>query len=325
MKKVFLIIFSILIIGCQDNKRIPILDDGYITGAEGAQIYYQVMGSGQDSIVVIHGGPGAGMHSVLPSVRPLAQHYVLIFYDQRGGGKSELPADTTKLQPSYFVEDLEAVRQHFGLEKMNVLTHSFGSVLVAQYAQNYPEHLKRLVFHGATGPDLQQELTLRKLKASRAPPSPDTTLSNRASELLQKLLKGTASNPVETCQEYENINKKLAMARGDTITYKGTTCNAPPEAVHYYYRYTAQLAPRYYNGWDFTTKLDQLRAPLLVVYGKEDSSMIPAQRSWASSIPNGRLLLIPSAGKAAFSDNPGFVFPAIDMFFSGKWPQNVTP
>ncbi|WP_290873844.1 alpha/beta fold hydrolase [Gracilimonas sp.] len=326
MKNKSLIIFSILsllVITCNDKEPIPLLDKGYLTGAEGANIYYQVMGSGQDSIVVIHGGPGAGMHSVLPFVQPLAHNYVLIFYDQRGGGRSELPADTTKLKPQYFVEDLEAVRQHFGLEKMNVVTHSFGSVLVAEYAKKYPNHLKRIVFHGATGPDLQQELKLRSLKTAQAPPSPDTALSNRANLLLQKLLSGTASDPVETCREYEEINKKLARAKGDTITYEGTTCKAPPKAVHYYYRFTAQLAPRYYNGWDFTTELKHVNAPLLVIYGAEDSLMIPAQRAWVSSIPDSKLLLVPNAGKPAFSDNPDFVFPAIDTFFKGRWPANV--
>lgn len=300
------------------------LQKGYLTGAEGAEIYFEVMGNGRDSIVVVHGGPGAGMHSVLPSLEPLAHNYILIFYDQRGGGRSALPADTTKLQPQYFVEDLEAVRQHFGLRKMNIIAHSFGSVLTAQYAKQYPTHLKRVVFHGATGPNLQQELNLRKIKAAGAPSSPDTALSNRAALLLQKLLRGTASHPVETCKEYEEINKKMAQARGETVAYKGTTCNAPPEAVRYYYRYTSQLAPRYYGGWDFTGELEHVNVPFLVIYGKEDSLMIPAQRAWVSSVPDGRLLLVPDAGKAAFSDNPGFVFPAINTFFKGKWPENVT-
>lgn len=310
-------------IACSSGQSEVEVTHGHLTGSEGAGIYYEIMGSGQDSIVVIHGGPGAGIDSFLPSVKPLAQNFVLILYDQRGGGRSELPADTTKLQPQYYVEDLEAVRRHFGLEQMNIIAHSFGPVLVAQYALKYPNRLKRVVFNGATGPDLHQELQLRKVKAEQAPPSPDTALSNHASKLLQKLLSGTASDPVETCREYEEINKKLAMAQGDTVTYKGTTCNAPPEAVHYYYRYTAQLAPRYYEGWDFTTGLKQLTAPLLVVYGKEDSLMIPAQRSWASAVPNGRLLLVPDAGKGAFSDNPNFVFPALKTFFSGSWPKEA--
>lgn len=111
------------------------------------------------------------------------------------------------------------------------------------------------------------------------------------------------------------------MARGDTADYKGTTCDASAEAVRYYYHYTAQFTPRSFGDWDFTIGLEQVSAPLLVVYGKKDTLAIPAQREWAEALPNGRLLLVPQAGKAAFSDNPQFVFPALETFFNGDWPE----
>lgn len=309
------IIFLIVIGACGSGDSVQEITEGFLAGADDAELYYRVMGSGRDTLVVVHGGPGAGMNSVIRPFKPLAENFVLLFYDQRGGGRSELPADTTKLKPEFFVEDLEAVRSYFDLGKMNVITHSFGSVLVAQYAMKYPDHINRMVFHGATGPDLMQELKIRRAKAKLAPSSPDTVLSNRASELLQSLLNGTASDPVATCKEYEEINQKLARARGDTVTWKGTLCDAPPESIRYYYRYTAQLAPRYYGGWDFTEKLENVTAPLLVVYGKQDSLMIPTQQAWADAVPNGRLLLVPGAEKGAISGNPDFVLSEIRNFF----------
>ena len=316
----FLLFFTLLVtaVSCAETETVPILQEGYLTGAEDADIYYRVMGSGQDTLVVIHGGPGAGMNSILPSVRPLGKNHILILYDQRGGGRSELPADTAKLKPQYFVEDLEAVRRYFGLEKMKLLAHSFGSVLAAEYARNHPTRIDYWIFHGATAPSLSQELELRKIKAQQAKPSPDTVLANRASALLQKLLKGTADNPVETCLEYEQINRKLAALKGEAVTYRGTTCDASPQAVRYYYRYTARRAPQYYEGWDFTEQLKEVRAPLLVLYGKRDSLMLPAQQAWASAVPNGRFVAVPEAGKAAFSDNPDFVFKAINSFLENS-------
>jgi len=314
-------LIMIITLACSPGKVNHPQNEGYLYGADSAKIYYRVIGSAPDTLVAIHGGPGAGMHSILPSFKPLAENFTLIFYDQRGGGRSALPSDTTKLKPDYYVEDLDAVRQFFGINKMNIVTHSFGAILAARYARKYPKNLDRLVFHGATGPSLQQELKLRKTGATVSPPSPDPELSARSSELLRMLLNGTASDPLETCRQYEEINRKLSLTRGDSILYRGTTCNAPPEAIRYYYRYTVQLAPRYYGNWDFTNKLGMLKAPLLVVYGKKDTLMHPAQRSWVSSVPNGRLLLVPGAEKGAFSANPEFVFPAVDSFFHGKWPE----
>ncbi len=319
--KLISIMFLLLLVVC-DIESVQVVNEGYLTGAENAELYYRVMGSGEDTIVVIHGGPGAGMNSILPSVEPLAQKYVLIFYDQRGGGQSELPTDTTKLQAQYFVEDLEAVRKHFGLEQMNVIAHSFGSVLVAQYALKYAGHLRRLVFHGATGPRRSEAAKIYRVKAAA---SQDTTLSNRALELLLTLLKGTASDPVVTCREYEEVSKKLAINGGETVNNKGSTCHASPKAVRYYYRYTAQLTPGSFGNWDFTTGLEEVSAPLLVVYGKKDTLAIPSQREWVKAMPNSRLLLVLEAWKRAFSDNPEFVFPAIEEFFSGDWPKAAKP
>lgn len=312
----------LLLYACSANGIGSAHEEGYLTGANGASLYYQIIGSGTDTVVVVHGGPGAGMNTVIPGFRPLAEQYVLLFYDQRGGGRSELPADTTELRPRYFIEDLEAVRRHFGISRMNVITHSFGSVLVASYAREYPERLKRVVLHGATGPRHEEAVEIIRAKAAAAPPPIDTTLSGRASALLDSLLRGTASDPLEACREYERINNRIAALRGEP-EYEATTCDAPADAVRYYYRYTAQLAPRYYGGWDFTTGLEQLTAPVLVVYGENDSLAIPAQDAWASAVPNGGLLLVPDAGKGAISGNPDFVVRAIDTFFGGEWPENT--
>lgn len=292
--------------------------EGYISSIDEARLYYRVMGAEEDTLVVVHGGPGAGMHSVIPMMEPLAESFTLIFYDQRGGGRSTLPEDTTKLQPRHFVEDMEAVREHFSLDRMNVITHSFGSILMAEYAKEYPDRLRRMVFHGATGPRRSDMARLYRARAAEAPPSPDTALSNRASELLRSLLNGTASDPLEACREYEAISMQLLIARGDSTNYEGTICNAPPEAIQYYYQYTAQLAPRYFGAWDYTTGLEQVDAPLLVVYGEEDSLAIPTQQQWADAVPDGRLLLVPGVEKSVLSDKPEIAVPAIIKFFKGN-------
>lgn len=318
------IICPIIFFTCNQKNAVEISDSGFLPGADGAKLYYEVIGSGADTIVVIHGGPGAGIQSVFSSVKPLAEDFVLIFYDQRGGGQSTLPADTTKLQPNYFTEDLESVRSHFNLKKMNLLTHSFGSIVAAEYAIKYPDRIKRMAFHGATGPVRADMAEYYRKTAENAPPSPDTSLSNRASKLMQSLLSGTAENAQETCREYESIAIKLDEMRGDTVTYKGTTCSGSPESVEYYYKYTAQLAPQYYGMWDYTTKLDHVNAPFLVVYGEEDTLAHQTQRDWVTSLQNGRLLLVPGVDKVAFSGNPEVVFPALKTFFDGNWPQNAS-
>jgi proline iminopeptidase len=142
-------------IGC-GHQAVPAPAHGYVTGAGGARIFYQVAGSGHDTIVVVHGGPGAGINDIRPDLEPLADGRVVIFYDQRGGGRSELPKDTTLLTPQYFVGDLESVREHFQLQQMSLLAHSFGAIIVAEYARAHPDRIARMVFLSATGPNRKE-------------------------------------------------------------------------------------------------------------------------------------------------------------------------
>lgn len=295
--------------------------EGYVRGAAGAELHYRVVGSGADTVVVVHGGPGAGINSVLPDFEPLSRSLTLLFYDQRGGGRSTLPADTSLLRAEYFVADLDSVRASFGLDRMRLLAHSFGAVLVARYAESHPERIGRIVLHGATGP--VRAAAARQARAT--PPSPDTSLSRRANEMLGSLLEGTAEAPVETCREWMRIGRRLAELRGETARWRGSSCEAPAEAVAYYFRYTAQHAPRTFGDWDFTDQLGEVSAPVLVLSGSRDSLDLAAQRAWAAAYPNARLLTVGGAGKTAAADTPLVVRPAVVEFLQGAWPDAARP
>ena len=294
-------------------------DEGYLTGAEGARIHYRVLGSSPDTIVAVHGGPGAGMHAVLPELEPLTRRHTVIFYDQRGGGRSELPADTTLLQARHHVADLEAVRRHFDLEKMTLIAHSFGSILVARYATRHPERLERMVFFGAVGPRRAEAAAIARAASS----PPDSATQERLEAVLGALLRGTSSDPVEDCREYEAIGREMAVARGESGEWEGTTCEMPPEAVRYYYRYTAQLSPKSFGDWDFSESLREVEAPLLVIHGDLDPRAAAAQRAWARAVPHGRALSIPGAGKAVSADRPRRFLEAVETFLDGRWPDRA--
>jgi proline iminopeptidase len=306
-------LFLIVIVCCSPETSPKESTDGYIKVSNDIELYYRITGvaSAQDTIVVIHGGPGAGMNAVLNPVLPLADHFVLLFYDQRGGGKSSLPKDTSLLSADYFVEDLEKVRRYFKLESMNLLAHSFGSILVAEYAKRFPARVKRMAFIGAVGPNRQEAARVYQT----SPDSPDTLLSNRAQRLLTELLQGSADNPVENCLEYEYINRRLAELNGEKVTWSGTVCDAPTEAVAYYYQFTAQISPRSFGNWDYTIGMDHIDSPLLVIHGNKDSLGAYSQESWANAFPNGQLTTIPEAANSAITDQPNLVITQIVDFF----------
>jgi pimeloyl-ACP methyl ester carboxylesterase len=62
-----------------------------------------------------------------------------------------------------------------------------------------------------------------------------------------------------------------------------------------------------------------------VIHGERDERGLAMDRSWAKSIPKARLLVIPDAGRAAYVERPNVVFPAIDEFLDGRWPNGAVP
>jgi proline iminopeptidase len=242
---------------------------------------------------------------------------VVIFYDQRGGGRSELP-DTALLTPRHFVADLEGVREHFGLEQMDLVAQSFGAIIVAEYLRAQPHRVARMAFLLPTGPSREQASQFY----GRPPPTPDTAGLRLQFEILQSLMEGRADDPVAACRQYEALDKRLGRVFAGR---KGTTCDMPVPALRYYYQYTERLAPRAFGDWDFTRSFGEIRAPLLVIHGERDERGLAMDRSWARALPNGRLLVIPDAGRAAYVERPDVVFPAIDDFLEGRWPNGALP
>jgi proline iminopeptidase len=304
-------------VGCRDQAAPRVPAHGYVTGAGGAQIFYEVVGSGDDTLVVVHGGPGAGINDSRPDLEPLAKDRVVIFYDQRGGGRSELP-DTMLLSPGHFVGDLEAVREHFGLEQMSLVAQSFGALIVAEYLRAHPHRVARMVFLLPTGPNREEASRFY----GRSPETSDTAGLRLQLEILRSLMDGRAADPVAACREYEALDRQLGLVFAGR---KGTTCDMPVPALRYYYRYTARLGPEAFGKWDFTHSFGKVRAPLLVIHGERDTLGLAMDRSWARAIPNGRLVVIPNSGRAAYAERPDAVFPAIEEFLEGRWPNGALP
>src|SRR5687768_4694786 len=144
----------------------PAIREGYIP-VEKAGLYYREIGQGQP-IIILHGGPDFDHSYLLPDMDRLSDSFRLIYYDQRGRGKSAgnvRPEDVT-IQSE--IEDLEGLRNYSRLESAAVLGHSWGGVLAMEYAIHHPDRVSHLILMNtapASHDDymlLQQELPKRR-------------------------------------------------------------------------------------------------------------------------------------------------------------------
>ena len=108
----------------------------------GVTLFERRIGSGPPT-VVLHGGPGAHHDYLLPGFDALARARELIYYDQRGGGRSPVSRETPVGWQEQ-VADLEALRQAWGLEQLTLAGYSWGGLLALLYATEYPGRVERL-------------------------------------------------------------------------------------------------------------------------------------------------------------------------------------
>src|SRR5206468_3820024 len=113
-----------------------------LVAVNGVRLYTRRVGDGPP-VVVLHGGPGAHHDYLLPQYDRLARGRSLIYYDQRGGGRSPVGRDVPVGWQEH-VADLEALRARSGLERLTLLGYSWGGLLAVLYALKHPDRVERL-------------------------------------------------------------------------------------------------------------------------------------------------------------------------------------
>lgn len=112
------------------------------------ELYYEESGNpnGQP-IVFLHGGPGSGTE---PNQRRFfdPSHYRIVLFDQRGAGRSRPHASLEDNTTWHLVADIEALREHLGIDRWVVFGGSWGSTLALAYAESHPSRVMGLVLRG---------------------------------------------------------------------------------------------------------------------------------------------------------------------------------
>ncbi|MEW1634050.1 alpha/beta hydrolase [Streptomyces sp. NPDC093801] len=143
------------------------------TTYDGTELAHHLQGDGEPLVCL----PGGAMRAsrYLGDLGGLAAGRRLIRLDLRGTGDSAVPTDESTYRADHQVADVEALRLHLGLERMDLLGHSAAGSLAMMYAGAHPERVGRLVLvtpvPWAVGLDITagQRLGAARLRAGREP------------------------------------------------------------------------------------------------------------------------------------------------------------
>lgn len=129
------------------------IDDAERLDVDGARLFLLTRGDDRSAPVILwlHGGPGGAERPLFRYFNgELEEHFVVVYYDQRGAGRSFDPeADPQKLTVARHLTDLDAVVDHLrnelGARKITLVGHSWGAALGLLYAQAHPEKVSAIV------------------------------------------------------------------------------------------------------------------------------------------------------------------------------------
>jgi len=314
--KIKLIIFMLIgffYCGCNTGK--VELEEGY-KKVNGVNHFYKIVGKGE-AFVLLHGGPGSFHDELYPFFLDFAKSHKVIFYDQRGNGKSTLNMiDSTTFNEELMVEDLEALRKEFGIEKLNLIGHSWGGLLAMYYAVKYPNNLKRLILVDA------------------APVN--TELLIKSYEKLVSMYDSTDWNYVQklwNSDEYlagdpEVHNEALRIGEGTVIANKDVIDDFMKAAA--FNKTTAKnavalnsLATEMKLRIHVQDSLSKIQCPTLIISGKEDFIVLEAPLLAKQLISNSEIVFIEGAGHYPHIENNESFFNKLNDFIRKTTPNKV--
>lgn len=258
------------------------------TAPDGTQLAYRTHGDGEP-VVCLPGGPADSLY--LGDLGGLSAHRRLIFLDLRGTGRSAIPEDTSSYRCDHLVNDVEALREHLGLARMDLLGHSAGANLAIQYAVRYPKSVGKLalITPGTRAVGIPITGEMRRELAERRANEPWFPAAFTA---LEAITQGTGA-------DWEALNP-FFYGRWDAAARKHHMSFRPSneEAVALF------GADGAFDPETTRAALDACEIPVLVLAGEFDlNSPPPAMAALAALFTDATLVLQPGAGHYPWLDD----------------------
>lgn len=282
---------------------------------DGASLYARSIGRGQP-LIVLHGGPEFDHRYLLPELDRLKDAFRLIYYDQRGRGRSADHVRPEDVSLGSDLDDIDRVRQHFGLDAPALLAHSWGAVLALEYTLRHPTHVSHLVLMNpapASASDVKvvRKAYLEKLGGDMAARQADIVASAAYQagdpEAVAARYRIHFRPALKRPEDYEKLMERMRSAFISQVKQGFLKARAVEEQL---YRDTWRVP-----GYDLLPKLRDLNIPTLVIAGDHDFIPVEVAEHIAQAISNAGLVTLEDCGHFAYLECAGEVRNALDDFF----------
>ena len=250
-------------------------------------------------MVVLHGGPGAHYDYLLPGFDLLARGRCLVYYDQRGGGRSPVGRDVPVGWREQ-VADLEALRDIWGMEQLHLCGYSWGALLAMLYAISHPRRVASMALV-SPAPAARRERLVFEENLARRNATPE--LHARRAALQASGLRSA------DLAEYNRQLFQLAVAGYFHDPERARELTP--------FRITGRTQQEVWNslGEDFDLRPDlaRLTVPGVVVHGDDDPIPLSSARATADAL-HAPLEVIPDCGHVPYLEAPSAFVAALEPF-----------
>jgi proline iminopeptidase len=280
----------------------------------GAELYAREIGKGI-SVIVLHGGPDFDHSYLLPELDRLSDAFHLIYYDQRGRGRSAVGVKPEDVTLASDIADMEKVRQYFKLDSVVLLGHSWGTVLALEYAVRYPQRVSRMILMNPAPASADDYKQLRKEWLETRP---DDTVRRKAIAASAAYQEGDP----DAVTAYYRIHFKPAFARTEDYEkfMHRLTASFNKEGILKARAVEDQLMKDTWSKpeYNLLPELKSLKIPTLVIYSDHDFIPTGTAEHITQAIPNARMVTLKNCGHFPYLECSDALREQIDAFFRAK-------
>lgn len=302
----------VLTIGALALAQVTPSETGMITVADGIDLYFERYGASPPTVFVPN-------HAELRiSFTPLLEEHDVVMWDPRGFGRSSRPDDLADYGFDHEIADAEAIRRHFGVDRISYIGISLWSNVGMLYAARHPENVERVVMLGPL------PILAHQFDEVGNPPVHDT--AEIEAVLAQMEADGVpASDPNAYCRQqvlaffndsYYDMANMAPLLAADPCQHPNMHLDNLIEVV-FFGTITAL------GDWDWTEDAATVETPVLLFFGDHEIWSIEGVRAYADVIPNLAWAELERAGHHVFNDRPDVVYPSISTFLRGEWPEGI--
>jgi pimeloyl-ACP methyl ester carboxylesterase len=261
---------------------------------DGTKLAYTQVGAGPP-LLCVPGGPGRAS-AYLEDLGGLSADRTLVLLDTRATGHSEVPADPATLRFDRLADDVDALRQHLGLDRADVLAHSAGAIVTQAWAAAHPERVGRLVL--VTPSDRLQGGGRADVPAIRLARKDEPWYAD-AAEAVEAL-------------DYAPPAQQQSLLRATRPFFYGRWDDRTQAHAASADRQSSKRAELGFGAGTedldlpaMLTSLGAVTAPVLVVGGERDAlTGLESVAAVAGSFPSARTVVVPRAGHFPWVDEP---------------------